>query len=240
MRLTVVLLVAPLFASCSFLPRKAVAPVPVDSAPAASTPATETLVLLPGRFEAPQNFRERGVFQQAAELRPRARIAAPDLHFSYYKERTSVDRLREDVIGPARDRGDRITLAGVSLGGLGSLLYALEQPGEVDEILLCAPYVGDPEILDEIRASGGLRKWNPGDPADDDFQRKLWRGIRDQWVLGGKAPRIRLAVGRDDRMLPGSRLLRDELLADEDYFEIEGGHNWQAWRKAFELLLPPA
>jgi pimeloyl-ACP methyl ester carboxylesterase len=240
MRQWFLLLIAPLFGSCSFLPRKAVAPVPVDTAPATMPPASEMLVLLPGRLEGPRAFRQRGVFEQVARLRPKAAIAAPDLHFAYYKERTAVGRLREDVILPARKKGGRITLAGVSLGGLGSLFYALEYPEEVDEILLFAPFVGDPEVIDEIRAAGGLRKWRPGPLEDDDFQRKLWRNIRDRWVLGGEAPRIRLAIGRDDRLLYGSRLLRDELIPAGDYFEVEGGHGWKAWREAFEILLPPA
>jgi len=232
------ILLAPFLGSCGWHQRQPVAPLPIDTAPAAIAPATETLVLLPGRLEGPQAFRKRGVFEQVAELRPKARIVAPDLHDGYYLKRTAVARLREDVVAPARARGDRVTLAGVSMGGLGALTYALEHPGDIDEILLFAPYVGERRIVDEIRAAGGLGNWAPPAPADDDFQRRLWLGIRDQWVKKSAGPRIRLMVGSRDFLLPGSRLLRDELLAPDDYFELDGGHNWKVWREGFRLLLP--
>ena len=52
-----------------------------------------------------------------------------------------VDRLKEDVINPAKEKGyTKIWLVGISLGGLGSLLYAMEHPSDIEGMLVLAPY----------------------------------------------------------------------------------------------------
>src|SRR5712672_3477612 len=54
-----------------------------------------------------------------------ADIVVADLHFGYYLRQTAIERLREDVILPARTRGYQcISLVGISLGGFGALYYA--------------------------------------------------------------------------------------------------------------------
>ena len=54
-------------------------------------------------------------------------MTVADIHLSYYITRTAIQRLREDVILPARASGyKRISLAGISLGGLGALYHAIE------------------------------------------------------------------------------------------------------------------
>lgn len=231
-------LLVPLFASCSLLVREPVAPLPVDTEPAVSGRARELVVLMPGRGERQGDFRRQGVIDEVGRQRPDAHVIAPDAHLGYYFSRTIVGRLREDVIGPARRRGERVTLLGVSLGGLGSLAYALEHPGEVDQILLVAPYLGEEELFEEIRKAGGLRRWEPRQPLDeDDYGRRLWKRIRDQWVVGGRPPPMRLVVGRDDHLLAASRLLGDEVMGREGYREVDGRHTWAAWRPEFAWLL---
>ena len=59
-----------------------------------------------------------------------ADMVAVEAHYGYYATRTVVTRLREDVIAPARAQGyTQIWLVGVSMGGLGALLYVRAYPG---------------------------------------------------------------------------------------------------------------
>src|SRR3546814_2428360 len=64
--------------------------------------------------------------------------------FAYYKERNIVERLQQDIIAPARAQGyQHIWLAGASIGGMGVLFYEHEHPGELDGLVLLAPWLGD-------------------------------------------------------------------------------------------------
>jgi len=83
--------------------------------------------------------------------------------FAYYRDGKLVPRLHEEIVEPALRGGyRRIWLAGASLGGMGALLYEREYPGELTGLVLFAPFLGGKELLDEIRAAGGPRKWDPG------------------------------------------------------------------------------
>src|SRR5690625_6784033 len=56
-------------------------------------------------------------------------MLAADAHFGYYRERTFVQRLHEDIILPARQQGyQHIWLLGLSMGGFGAVLYCNEHP----------------------------------------------------------------------------------------------------------------
>lgn len=116
------LLLACLLGSCAYLPRAARTPLPVVVAgPAVSR---EMVVFLPGRRSLPQDYERKGFFKIAAQRWPGARLVAPDLHMTYYRDRSAVIRLHEDVIAPARKQGvKRIHLVGISLGGMGAVLY---------------------------------------------------------------------------------------------------------------------
>jgi pimeloyl-ACP methyl ester carboxylesterase len=50
---------------------------------------------------------------------------------------------------PARSAGYReIWIAGISMGGLGALSYAVKYPGHLDRVLLLAPYLGEAHASD--------------------------------------------------------------------------------------------
>ena len=73
------------------------------------------------------------------EFDPRLDVIAADAHFGYYRARSVVDRLHEDLIAPVADRYERVWLVGISMGGFGSALYAMEHPDVVDGVIMLAP-----------------------------------------------------------------------------------------------------
>lgn len=194
------------------------------------------LVLLPGIADTAASFAEQG-FVDA--MRPGSMdVWAVDAHIGYYANRTVVDRLHEDVVSPARRRGYRsITLAGISLGGFGSLLYVSRYPGLIDRVLLIAPYLGEPEIVQEI-AAAGLAAWRPSLLAGKEYERRLWA-----WLQGyatdrvPSMPPLYLGFGAADCFAPAHRVLSAVLPCDR-VAVVHGGHTWPIWRRLWSRLHP--
>jgi pimeloyl-ACP methyl ester carboxylesterase len=210
-------------------------PIPLRtvSYPGQGHPRT-LVVLLPGRRDSPEDFGRFDFPKWAAEAGAQVDMVAVDAHLGYYYNRTIVDRLHEDVIAPARKRYDRIWLAGISLGGTGSLLYTDQHPEDVDGILLLAPFLGEEKVIDEVAAAGGLSGWQPPETlAPDDFQRQMWVWLKDG--VRGKIP-IYLGYGRSDDFARANGLVGKEL-PPERVFTVPGGHGWKAWRAAWEAFL---
>ena len=80
------------------------------------------LILLPGAYMHAQDFIEHG-FVSAAQKGFAADIIAVETGMEAYLDGSIVGRLHQ-VISPLRHKDVRVWLAGVSLGGLGALLYA--------------------------------------------------------------------------------------------------------------------
>ena len=221
-----------LLPSCGLLPRDT--PVPVSRLTGGKPDGRELVVFLPGRWSRVEEFEREGFFEIARKRWPDARLVAPDLHLGYYKNRSIARRLEEDVIDPARKSGvGKITLIGISMGGLGALIHEMEFPGRVDEIILLSPYLGEEGVLREIEAAGGLRKWNPGPVAEADFSRKLWLNVRKNWSENAPRPRVVLGCGNEDRLAVSNRLFAREFLKSGDQKRIPGTHDWPTWRRLF-------
>jgi len=231
-RLPILLVLALVSAGCA-RPRPASVPLrTIEVEPGA--PGTRSLVvLLPGRRDSPEDFVRSGWGELARKAGVGARIVAADAHPGYYHRRTVVDRLREDVIAPARAQGvDRVWLVGVSLGGTGSIVYSIEHPEDVRGIALFAPYLGEEELREEIEAAGGLAGWAPPQALDPtDFQRRMW-----SWLKTGPAMPIYLGWGTRDRFARIDGLL-GKVLPPERVFTTPGGHGWRAWTRLWEQFL---
>jgi pimeloyl-ACP methyl ester carboxylesterase len=217
-----------------FRPRPATVPMRTIEIKAGAPGSRALIVLLPGRFDRPEDFARHGFGELAARYGVGARIVSADAHLGYYLERKVVDRLREDVIAPARAQGvERIWLAGVSLGGTGSILYSIEHPEDVSGITLIAPFLGEEDVRKEIAAAGGLRRWTPPRTlSPTDFQRPMWI-----W-LQGKDDRIPvyLGWGTRDRFAAIDGLL-GAVLPPDRVFTSPGGHAWKPWRALWERFL---
>lgn len=191
------------------------------------------LVFLPGRGDRGPDFVDQG-FLEVGTGRGYDMIAA-DAHFGYYMSETIVDRLHEDIIGPARARGyERIWLLGISAGGLGAGLYADAHPGMVDGLILLAPYPGDEALVQDIADAGGLAAWRGDSTAGKDWQRRHWRWLKET-TGKGDSPRIVLGFGRDDRFAEAGELLARQL-PSERVFRVNGGHRWPVWRNLWERI----
>ncbi|MEW6336692.1 MAG: alpha/beta hydrolase-fold protein [Acidobacteriota bacterium] len=234
-RLMTILAVAASAAACAAL-KPAVAPIrTVRYVDRAGAPCT--VVLLPGRWNAPEEFGRAGFPAVLEDGGVRAAIVAPDAHLGYYMRETVLERLRHDVVGPARAAGRPVWVVGVSMGGLGALLYARDHPGELAGIVAIAPFLGDRDVIDEITSSGGLDAWEPArPPAPDDYQRRLWLWLKEVTASDVGMPELYLGYGTDDRFAGSAELLGAQLEGRRVLAEA-GGHDWPTWRRLFERIV---
>lgn len=195
--------------------------------------------MLPGRISPTREFVSEGFFAMMGGRFPEVDVVAADLHLAYFRNGTMVDRLHSDVVRPARGSGKReIWLVGVSLGGLGATIYAIERPEDVDRVVLLSPYLGEEEIIAEIEAAGGLAEWEPGEIADGDNDRRLWGGLKGLASRGeGKNPQFWLGYADGDRFTRANALFSRELMGGERTFTVPGGHDWPEWRALFGAIL---
>jgi len=194
-------------------------------------------VYLPGNGDSPDAFEKNGLFKSVQEQGITADMVGVDAHMGYYLNNSIVGRLKEDVIGPAGARGARnIWLVGNSLGGLGSLMYIRKHPDEIAGVVLLGPFVGDKEIIEEIKRSGGLKNWEPGIFSETDWQRQLWAWLKEYVNAGHYTPPVYLGYGKGDRFAYGQELLAQNL-PQERVIAIEGGHDWQTWSALWKLFL---
>lgn len=195
--------------------------------PAAATFA----LLLPGRGGHPRDYERAGFPRMLREAGFRGEVVSADAHLGYYLKRSVIRRVREDLVLPRGGR--RPWIVGISMGGLGALLYEKEHPGEAAGLVLLAPYLGDPAIIAEIKRAGGLAAWEPGPIAPNDFQRELWAWIKAGGLDGVT---VYIAWGESDRFAEADALLAS-LVRSDRVATVPGGHVWTTWVPAFEALL---
>lgn len=165
-------------------------------------------------------------------------MTAPNAHFGYYFSQTITTRLKADVIDPAKINGyEKIWLVGLSMGGLGSLMYVKENPEEIAGVYLISPFLGYEKIIKEITQAGGVHLWQPGeyDPVDD-WQRMFWHWLK-QCSEGEKPmPNLYLGFGSEDPFNPAHQLLK-EILPTDHIFIIAGDHDKKTMTQLWSLFL---
>ena len=216
-------------------------PITAELIPAVqSGPATDVVIVLPGIGADAKKMEDHGVAEAIHRSWPQADILLTNATFAYYVHNVVVPKLHSDVIEPARKQYKRVWLAGASVGGMGALLYERSFPKEMDGIVLFAPWLGDSDLQDEIRKAGGVEKWDAGPVPEkvdgDNYQREMWRVVQEWSRDPNDARRVWMVCGKDDRLLEADRLLATAIPASH-YVEVEGGHTWEAWLTAAELLI---
>ncbi len=195
------------------------------------------LVMLPCAKGSPQDMVDYGFVQALRERSLPIDVVAVDTHLGYYLERSLIRQLTHDIIAPARARGyRRIWLMGISLGGMGALMYASEYPADIEGVILLAPYLGVSGTIAEVVGAGGLARWQSGVIKEDDDERRLLAWIKTCPFAMEASPKIYLGCGAEDRFVVTSQLLAERLPAARK-ISIPGGHDWATWAGLWRHLL---
>ena len=203
--------------------------------------ATGLVVFLPGMFDYPDRFEKEGLIDVVRRVAPGFDMVAVNSHFGYYRNRSIVDRLHDEVIAPREHAYHEIWLVGVSLGGAGVSSFVSEYPENIERVILLAPYLGEDDLIAEIAAAGGLEQWRPQQNAaiDDVVLRQftnVWDSYRRISNKETRGPEIMIGYGADDDMALANSLLA-EALPSESVATIPGGHNWRVWVDVFDQLV---
>lgn len=209
----------------------------------APQPAKRLVIVLPGRADGLPALRDSGMAASIQDAWPDADVLFAELTLGYYMQGRAPERLHAEVVAPARQRGYReVWLAGASMGGMGVLLYDRLHPGEMDGLVLLAPYLGDRKLLREIGDAGGIARWDAGLPQavnDDTWQREIWRHIQSVSRDPAQSKRYWLAYGDSDRLRDAMPLLAPALQPDQVLVR-DGGHTWTVWSPAIGDVLKQA
>lgn len=193
-----------------------------------------TIALLTGTFGQPEDFVREGFPAEAAAQGIVAEIAMAEVRAAWFADGSVVRRIRDHVVLPAIARGHgRVWLAGVSLGALASLAYAARHEADIEGILLISPYPATREVLKEMEEAGGLGRWHPAIPAQGDLEREAWLWLAHR--KPGAIP-VHCYFASGDRFAQGQRLMAG-VLPPDCVREVEGGHDWPAWRRLWSDFL---
>jgi hypothetical protein len=202
-----------------------------------SSPTQSLLILLPGAYMRAQDFIAHGFIDAVRRTGQPVDIIAADTGMECYLDGSIAERLHAEVVAPNLSAGvPRIWLAGISLGGLGALLYTQAYPDLVEGLLLISPFIGTRGAVAEVMKAGGFQDWQPpaGDAATG--EQRLFQWLKTYPAGASAWPHIYLGYGSDDRFVASYRLLA-ELLPVEDVVATSGGHDWETWQVLWAQLL---
>ena len=192
------------------------------------------LIMLPPAGAKASSFADEGVVQAAQASGLDVIAAQPDL--ALYLDGGITAALHREIIEPALRRGNaRIWLLGISLGGMGALLYAAEHEQVPERIILLAPFIGTRGTLAAVRKAGGLAGPWRGAAIATEPELKLLAWLREH-VPSRRRPELLLGYGAQDRFAPGHRMLA-EILPPDHVVTLPGGHDWPCWRALLQSLL---
>lgn len=189
------------------------------------------MVLLPGIGDGAEKFYQHGVVAMIQRQHPDMDVIAVNAHFKYYQARTIIERLRTDIIKPARDAGyDEIYLGGISLGGFGSLLYLKQHPKDIAKVFIMAPYLGEEPDYQYLLDNPSTTPLTPTEAS-------IWPWLTN--LSNDTKRKIYLAYGTEDKFVKPNSLLANYISPEQTVVQ-HGKHNWKTWEQLWpELLSKP-
>lgn len=200
------------------------------------------VVFLPGVGDTATDFEEKGFVDSIRGRGLSVDLISAQATYSYYAQGTVVERLGEDVFQPAKAKRYRETwLIGLSMGGLGTLMYSHDHPREITGVLALAPFLGVHPVAAKIRAEGGLAKWKAPEKVEvkdeDTTILELWRWLQALTTGKERGPKLYLGWGTEDALVSESNEVLATALPMKRKFPVPGGHKWTAWKQALDQFL---
>jgi pimeloyl-ACP methyl ester carboxylesterase len=195
------------------------------------------LIMLPGAGIEAEEFADQGMVAavHARGLAVDIVVARPDL--ALYLEDRVTEALQREVVEPALARGcTRIWLLGISLGGMGALLYASAHEAEVEGLVLLAPFLGTRGTAAELARVGGLLAWSAEHSAATIPEQRLLTWLQLHLAHPEQTPKLYLGYGQRDRFAATHKMLA-ECLPPERVAVTAGEHDWASWTSLWHQLL---
>jgi hypothetical protein len=191
------------------------------------------VVLLPGLGGKGSHYETQGFLDEVWERGFEATMEVVDVKPTLYLGSRIVERLKTEVIEPAKAEGfEDIYLVGTSMGGHGVLLYATKYPEDVAGIVILAPFISGEVASEAIDEAGGLDTWEDCPFLGWKHTCNLWKALKVYVSDARNQRKVVLGFGTEDIFLDQCRILADVLLP-EQVFTVSGGHDWPTWKKLF-------
>ena len=195
------------------------------------------LVMLPGAGFAAEDFARHGLVSATHGRGWPVDIVTTDPEVELYLEGGIAAALHREIVEPARAQGyARIWLLGVSLGGMGALLYASENAATIEGVVLLAPFLGTQGTIAELAKAGGFRAWSAASSAATPTEQRVLTWLQTYLEARPASPALYLGFGHADRFAQGHRMLAAGLPAAHVHIAT-GGHDWDTWHTLWQSLL---
>lgn len=233
LKISILIVLCTTMLSCGLYPSR---PVATQDFRDATKQKKHLVILISGRGASFDYFERQQWTEVARQYTEDYDFIAPFLHYGYFMSGDMTTPLHEDVILPAKKRGyETISLAGISMGGLGCLFYSQKYPDEIDRIFLFSPFLGKDEVQAQIRADGGLAKWYLRDENAEDWNFFIWQRL--QQISSDPADKQKLFLGFGDKdRLKGHDLLASALPSNH-VIKLPGNHDDVTFTKLWQAML---
>ncbi len=194
--------------------------------------APHLIVMLPGAAMAPEAMFDAGFAQAIAHRGLPLDLLAVDIGGLGLDAVHTWDALQSSVLTPARERGARAWLGGISLGGLIAMAHLAARPGVADGLCLLAPYPGSRPSVNVIERAGGVEQWQPTEADLQDPELRVWRWLQ----CPPPALSVFIGHGTEDRFADRIQRLAERFPLASRH-TVAGGHDWSAWAPLWARFL---
>jgi pimeloyl-ACP methyl ester carboxylesterase len=212
------------------------APVPMPSLSDLEPESKCLLVLLPGVGDRASTFREQGFVEALRRRGISADVVEADATLGYYLRGVEAARIDRDVVRPALKRHyQQVWMAGISMGGFGTLHYAATYPLRLDGLVVLSPHLGEESVLQKIHDAGGLDAWEPA-LQDASYTAQTWSWLKQVKGRERGGPQVWLGYAESDPIVHDAHLLASALPPSR-VWHVEGGHSWSSWKRLWAEFL---